>query len=135
MENKQKKYGLLVLSIVVFLLFILSIYLYFKGNEIQEKNVQQANQEQKSEDTNMIKNELTSEEQQTVLKYLEENISDISTEKEVLGGKFYITSLDFLDGNNAILEYEDGHIALKAEINFQYIDENNITINKFEIIE
>jgi len=60
MENKQKKYGLLVLSIVVFLLFILSIYLYFKGNEIQEKNVQQANQEQKSEDTNMIKNELTS---------------------------------------------------------------------------
>lgn len=135
MENKQKKYGLLVLSIVVFLLFILSIYLYFKGNEIQEKNVQQVNQEQKSEDTNMIKNELTSEEQQTVLKYLEENISDISTEKEVLGGKFYITSLDFLDGNNAILEYEDGHIALKAEINFQYVDENNITINKFEIIE
>ncbi|HNV12658.1 MAG TPA: hypothetical protein PK686_01855 [bacterium] len=135
MENKQKKYGLLVLSIVVFLLFILSIYLYFKGNEIQEKNVQQANQEQKSEDTNMIKNELTSEEQQTVLKYLEENISDISTEKEVLGGKFYITSLDFLDGNNAVIEYEDGHIALKAEINFQYIDENNITINKFEIIE
>ncbi len=135
MENKQKKYGLLVLSIVVFLLFILSIYLYFKGNEIQEKNVQQVNQEQKSEDTNMIKNELTSEEQQTVLKYLEENISDISTEKEVLGGKFYITSLDFLDGNNAVIEYEDGHIALKAEINFQYIDENNITINKFEIIE
>ncbi len=135
MKNKQKKYGLLVLSIVVFLLFILSIYLYFKGNEIQEKNVQQANQEQKSEDTNMIKNELTSEEQQTVLKYLEENISDISTEKEVLGGKFYITSLDFLDGNNAVIEYEDGHIALKAEINFQYIDENNITINKFEIIE
>ncbi len=135
MENKQKKYGLLVLSIVVFLLFILSIYLYFKGNEIQEKNVQQANQEQKSEDTNMIKNELTSEEQQTVLKYLEENISDISTEKEVLGGKFYITSLDFLDGNNAVIEYEDGHIALKAGINFQYIDENNITINKFEIIE
>jgi len=52
-----------------------------------------------------------------------------------LGGKFYITSLDFLDGNNAVIEYEDGHIALKAEINFQYIDENNITINKFEIIE
>lgn len=135
MENKQKKYGLLILSIVVFLLFILSIYLYFKGNEIQEKNVQQTNQEQRSENTNMVKNELSSEEQQIVLKYLEENISNISTEKEVLGGKFYITSLDFLDGNNAIIEYEDGHIALKAKINFQYVDENNITINKFEIIE
>ncbi|PKM91548.1 hypothetical protein CVU82_03055 [Candidatus Falkowbacteria bacterium HGW-Falkowbacteria-1] len=80
------------------------------------------------------KNDLSSEDQQAISEYFAKNISELSPEKEVLGGKFYITSLDFIDENNLIIEYEDGHIALSAEVNFQYLDSENIEINEFNIM-
>jgi len=33
-----------------------------------------------------------------------------------------------------MIEYEDGHIALKAEIDFKYLDSENIVIENFKII-
>lgn len=50
--------------------------------------------------------------------FLKDNISSLSSEKEVLGGKFYITNISWVDADKALVEYEDGHIALKAEIIF-----------------
>lgn len=50
--------------------------------------------------------------------FLKDNISSLSSEKEVLGGKFYITNISWLDSDMALVEYEDGHIALTAEALF-----------------
>ena len=50
--------------------------------------------------------------------YIRENISDLSSEKEVLGGTFYVTSINFTGENTADVAYEDGHIALTAKVKF-----------------
>lgn len=46
--------------------------------------------------------------------YLRKNISNLSPEKEVLGGTFYVTKISWQKNREAWLEYEDGHIALRA---------------------
>ncbi|MDD3711651.1 MAG: hypothetical protein PHP37_03575 [Patescibacteria group bacterium] len=74
------------------------------------------------------------EKQGAVFEYLQKNISQLSPEKEVLGGTFYITSIDFINENSLIVGYEDGHIALTAEVEYNYIDADNIIINNFNII-
>jgi len=50
--------------------------------------------------------------------YLKSNISELSPTKEVLGGKFYITEIKWLDSDKALISYEDGHIVVKADIIF-----------------
>lgn len=77
--------------------------------------------------------------QNAVQKYLEANISQISLQKEVLGGKFYITKINWSENNSGIVEYEDGHIALKASFDYTVnIDEKtadySVIINNFKII-
>lgn len=68
--------------------------------------------------------------------YLRENISELSPEKEVLGGKFYVSSIDWLEENRGKVEYEDGHILLNAEFEYQIsADGKGITIDKFEIVK
>ena len=66
--------------------------------------------------------------------YLKNNISQISPEKEVLGGKFYITNLTITSSDTAEVDYEDGHIALSAKFNFKInggkIDITNFVISK-----
>jgi hypothetical protein len=77
--------------------------------------------------------------QNLVVKYLEDNISQLSPEKEVLGGKFYLTSLDFISDQEVIVSYEDGHIALVAKVTFTLEQKNSpdkeVIIESFEIIE
>jgi hypothetical protein len=77
--------------------------------------------------------------QNLVVEYLEDNISNLSPEKEVLGGKFYLTSVDFLNDSEAIVSYEDGHIALTAKTTFSLkqndSQEMEVVIDKFEIIK
>jgi hypothetical protein len=79
------------------------------------------------------------EKEQTVEKYLRENISAISPQKEVLGGKFYITKIIWIGDNSGIIEYEDGHIVVKATFDFeiQTNNQNNdysVIINNFKLI-
>lgn len=74
-----------------------------------------------------------------VEQYLKENISTISPEKEVLGGKFYITKIDWLENNSGIVEYEDGHIALKATFDYEVQinkndDKYSVVITNFNIL-
>jgi hypothetical protein len=66
--------------------------------------------------------------------YLSANISDLSPEKEVLGGKFYITQFRFSDENRVTVDYEDGHIALQAEVVFT-VENDQVTINDFSILD
>lgn len=102
---------ILIFVLVVALLIFLIISLKLEKNnnsEIQESDnredflVEQASLE-------LIFNRET---------YLRENINLLSPEPAVLGGKFYITSIIWPEVDRAIVEYEDGHIALKADVSF-----------------
>ena len=80
------------------------------------------------------------EKEQIIEKYLKDNISSISPRKEVLGGKFYITKLIWIGDNSGVIEYEDGHIVVKATFNFEIRpDAQNrdylVIIDNFKIFE
>ena len=113
--NKKDK----IFTIISVLILILLSYIYFSKriNDNTESNIE----EEKMEGEYII-NELTAQEQEYVVDYISKNISRISPEKEVLGGKFYVTGYDFENGENVIVEYEDGHIMFRARIEFGYVD-------------
>jgi hypothetical protein len=71
--------------------------------------------------------------QNTVGDYIRENINELSPEKAVLGGTFYVTSIRFIDSYNCIVEYEDGHIALEARVEFSVPAEGEVVIESFTI--
>jgi len=83
---------------------------------------------------NQVNSQITAVNAILLQEYLKENISTLSPTKEVLGGKFYLTNLEYENANNAIASYEDGHIALKAQVNFE-VKEKQVKILGFEIIE
>lgn len=65
--------------------------------------------------------------------YVKQNISALSPEKEVLGGKFYVTDITAGDGKG-VVSYEDGHIAFVAD--FTYVTtEQGHEITSFTIRE
>lgn len=71
----------------------------------------------------------------SIERYITQNISSLSPEKEVLGGKFYVTSIQLTSGDGAsgtgVVQYEDGHIALTADFSYDISDEKGITIKSF----
>ncbi len=69
--------------------------------------------------------------------FLRANISDISPEKEVLGGKFYVTDIEWINNQTAIVDYEDGHIALRAEVKLSFTDETKsvVKVEHFKMME
>lgn len=77
--------------------------------------------------------EISLETQNIVKEYVKENISDLSPEKAVLGGSFYVTKIDFENPDLILIEYEDGHIALKAKANFT-LENKQTQINNFQLI-
>lgn len=70
-----------------------------------------------------------------VEKYVKDNIKTIATNKPVLGGSWYVTSI-FVNYtlDEGTVTYEDGHIQSKAIFGYSF-DSNtkNIVIKKFEI--
>jgi len=77
---------------------------------------------------------VNSEVQSQVEDYLKEHISELSPEKEVLGGKFYITEFKFIDDQQVNIDYEDGHITLSASVLFT-VDGEEVTIQRFSLID
>ncbi len=77
--------------------------------------------------------ELTEERKELVSEYIEENISDLSPVEEVLGGTFYVVSMDFIGDDSILLEYEDGHISLMAEVIYS-VENDTVTIEYFEVM-
>lgn len=67
--------------------------------------------------------------------YLRDNLSTLSPEPEVLGGKFYVTNLELTSPSTAMVEYEDGHIALQANFVFSYSDTGALQISNFQLVE
>ncbi len=68
-----------------------------------------------------------------LMKFLSANISSISPQKEVLGGKFQITNLVVTSANTAEISYSDGHIALAARFNFTIVN-GVVTITNFVML-
>lgn len=67
------------------------------------------------------------EEKIAVEKYVRENIKNISTVKEILGGSWYVTKITINNDNNiGEVEYEDGHITEKATFDYRYNPESKI---------
>lgn len=78
---------------------------------------------------------LTEETKTRVETYIQDHVSEFSPEKEVLGGKFYITKITFLSSARAEVEYEDGHNAFTANVDF-YADFNNtVQILNWQIVK
>jgi len=50
--------------------------------------------------------------------YFRANISALSPEPPVLGGTFYVTEVAFPEAGRAVVSYEDGHIALVADVTY-----------------
>jgi hypothetical protein len=119
MLKKDKRFIVISLLVLVFL-----SYLYI-SKKMEEK-------ETKKEELTI--NELTPKQQEEVANYVEENLSEISPKKETLGGTFYLIGYDFENGENMIIEYEDGHVILRARVNFEYIDSENINIKEVKIL-
>lgn len=57
---------------------------------------------------------ISQEEKANIEEYIRGNISTLSSEKEVLGGKFYVTGITWETDSSGIVSYEDGHIVLQA---------------------
>ncbi len=72
--------------------------------------------------------------QESVTEYLKANISELSPEKEVLGGTFYITSVRFLSPMLCLVEYEDGHVAYTATVEFAVPSADEVKIVDFRIV-
>jgi hypothetical protein len=67
----------------------------------------------------------------SIEQYVSQNISELSPEKEVLGGTFYVTKIEANAGTGTV-EYEDGHNAFVADFTYDIDPEHGaITIKSF----
>jgi hypothetical protein len=88
------------------------------------------------EENNLENGQVSQEEQnkpELFENYIRANIAELSPEPAVLGGTFYVTEVNFLSDDLALVDYEDGHIALKGIVGFNVIN-NEIVIESFEIV-
>lgn len=115
-------WGVIILIALIAGFFLLNAYIY------QEKQGEELPQEQ---------TEALSQEQRETLAsaYIEQNISDLSSEPEVLGGTFYTTNIEFTGTNSGTVAYEDGHIALVADFEYSFDEEGNIDVELTNIRE
>jgi hypothetical protein len=64
--------------------------------------------------------------------YVSQNISALSPDKEVVGGKFFVTEISAGDGRG-VVQYEDGHIAYTADFTYVSDDRTGHEITSFII--
>ncbi|KND48930.1 MAG: hypothetical protein AB200_00690 [Parcubacteria bacterium C7867-005] len=62
--------------------------------------------------------------------YIKQNISELSPEKEVLGGKFYVTEISSGDGMGTV-SYEDGHVSYTADFTYLTNENTGHTVTSF----
>lgn len=79
-------------------------------------------------------NSIVVENNDSVIKYVSANISELSSEKEVLGGTFYITNI-VADAGTGTVDYEDGHNAYQANFSYSFDEKGKVQIDSFQIVE
>jgi hypothetical protein len=83
-----------------------------------------------------VEEEMTqAEREEMVSQYIQENISELSPEPEVLGGTFYVNDITFTGDNSGIVEYEDGHIMLVANFTYTFNAEGEPEVTFTEVNE
>jgi len=121
MFNKGKKLKPQLLVSIFIIVIAVLVFLLIVVNPKEEKPSENDSALQEQEN-NIEGKFLESQEELSFLfereTFLSENLSTLSPEKEVLGGSFYLTNVYWQDMNSAIIEYEDGHIALRAKVVF-----------------
>ena len=68
----------------------------------------------------------------SVENFVRQNISKLSEEKEVLGGKFFVTKIELNDGSG-VVEYEDGHNAFVADFKYDVNTKGEISVLSFKV--
>lgn len=68
----------------------------------------------------------------SVEEYVSRNISKLSPEKEVLGGKFYVTKIE-AHGGAGTVEYEDGHNAFTADFTYTVDEKGAVHVTAFTV--
>jgi hypothetical protein len=69
---------------------------------------------------------------ESVEAYVRQNISELSPEKEVLGGTFYVTAVEAAGGKGTV-SYEDGHNAYTADFTYETDAEGNPRVLSFTV--
>lgn len=64
--------------------------------------------------------------------YIRTNIATLSPEPPVLGGSFYVLSVEWTDEDSAVVTYEDGHIQLTADAEVT-VTGDEVTVASFEV--
>lgn len=144
MKINKKDFFIIILSFLVILLSMLLFLSLFKSNEntnlakpdLKEPQGASSNvldmgvidYNFKEDEVNFISNRASFEE------YTKENISMLSKEPAVLGGTFFVTNIEWLDYNLALVDYEDGHIALQAKAKYDLASNGSVLIKSFEIV-
>lgn len=67
--------------------------------------------------------------------HIEQNISRLSPESEVLGGTFYVTDITFTNEQSGTVKYEDGHIALVADFHYTVPETGDIQVTLSNVRE
>lgn len=125
MNNKIKTSIIILLAIVVVGAVVLNI----------TNNKKQAIKIEDKSNTIIEVKEPVIEEQQIVEQYVRDNIGKIATNKPVLGGVWYVISVN-INSLTKIGEitYEDGHIQSKATFSYVYNkDTKSVQITKFTV--
>lgn len=113
-----------ILGVLVVIGFVIgALFLYEQPKK--EQTLEQVNTPKENQD---VEETVTPP---NVEQYVTENISTLSTEPEVLGGTFYVTSIEAMDGKGAV-SYEDGHNAYTADFTYS-ITEGTVSIDSFDI--
>lgn len=72
---------------------------------------------------------------QSIESYLTGHISELSTEPAVLGGTFYVTSVELTPtgagAGTGVVAYEDGHVAYTADFSYSADDFRGVEITNF----
>ncbi len=68
----------------------------------------------------------------TVAAYVTAHLSELSPQKEVLGGHFYVTDMQVADGTGTV-SYEDGHVAYTADFVYAADSHGGVEIHDFAI--
>lgn len=115
----MKKRGVII-TLVVAAILIIAGGIYFGQHNQNKKDASVINIEQDAKD------------------YITAHISELSPEKEVLGGKFYVTSItsnETADGSVVYgdVSYEDGHNAYSAYYTFTINPDHSLSLKSFEI--
>ena len=137
MRKRQKNIIILVIIVILALALIWVASQYYPSQSTDLTTNTSSQTSDKAADNltnnNNPRQEDLSNEQNLVKDYLSNHLSELSPEKEVLGGHFYLTDIKFVNDNQAQIAYEDGHIALSALVTY-HLDHQGLQITDFSLL-